>query len=135
MDEEARRRKTWPNFVLEFTEAHQEFRDTDATVDELGFHSTNEIVSQIVDQLRNEYTPLADTSTHPEVCIPITETPPPIQAAESIPDYTHNLTEPVANTIQQVDPAMAMLMTTMMANMESTRLRIEGEERQGGYRN
>ena len=67
--------------------------------------------------------------------MPITEAPPPIQATESIPDYTENLTAPVENTIQQVDPSITTLMTTIMANMESTRLRIEGEERQGGYRN
>ena len=65
MDEKPRGRKTWPNFVLEFTEAHQELRDTDATVDDLGFHSANAIVPQIVEQLRNKYTPPADTPTHP----------------------------------------------------------------------
>ena len=80
--------KTWPNFVLTFTEAHQELRDTDTTMDELGFRSTNSIVFHIVEHLRNEYTPPTDTSTHPEVCIPITEIPLPIQAADSILDTT-----------------------------------------------
>ena len=46
--------KLWPNFILSFTEALRELRDTDATVDEFGFHSANAIVSQIVEQLRNE---------------------------------------------------------------------------------
>ena len=62
----------------------------------------------------------------------ITEAPPPIQEAESISAYTDNITAPVTNTIQHVEPSMATLMTTMMANMESMRLRIEGGERQGG---
>ena len=69
---------------MALTEAHQELRDTDATVNELGFHSANAIVSQIVNQLRNEYTPPTDTPQDPEVCRSITEAPPPIQVAESI---------------------------------------------------
>ena len=85
MKEEARGRETWPNLVLVFTEAHQQLVDTDATVDELGFHSANAIVSQIFNQFHNEYTPPVYTPTHPELCMPITEAPLPIQAAESIP--------------------------------------------------
>ena len=41
----------------DFTEAHQELRDTDATVDELGFHSANALVAQIVEQLRDKVPP------------------------------------------------------------------------------
>merc|ERR1719148_486318 len=44
--------ETMANFKLTFTDAHQELRDTDASVDELGFHSANAIVEQIVQQLR-----------------------------------------------------------------------------------
>ena len=46
--------QTWQNFKLEFTTAHQELRDTGATVDELGFSSANAIVAQIFDQIRAE---------------------------------------------------------------------------------
>ena len=46
--------QTWQNFKLEFTTAHQELRNTGATVDELGFSSANAIVAQIVDQIRAE---------------------------------------------------------------------------------
>ena len=46
--------KMWVNFKQTFTEARQELRDTDATVDEFGFHSTNTIVTQIFQQLREE---------------------------------------------------------------------------------
>ena len=35
---------TWTNFKSTFVEAHQELRDTDASIVELGFHSENEIV-------------------------------------------------------------------------------------------
>ena len=66
MNKETRGCKTWPNFILSFTKAHQEIRDTDATVDELGFHSANAIVSQILEQLRKEYTPSAEVNTLPE---------------------------------------------------------------------
>ena len=43
---------TYANFKLHFTEAHQELRATDATVDELGYHSANAIVQQIVEQMQ-----------------------------------------------------------------------------------
>ena len=46
--------QTWPSFKLDFTPAHQELSDTDATVDELGFSSANAIVAQTVNQLRAE---------------------------------------------------------------------------------
>ena len=41
----------------DFTEAHQELRDTDTTVNELGLHSVNAIVAQMVEQLRDEFPP------------------------------------------------------------------------------
>ena len=44
----------WPNFKIEFTAAHQELRDTVATIDNLGFSSANAIIAQIVNQLRAE---------------------------------------------------------------------------------
>ena len=42
-------------------------------MDEVGFHSANEILSQIVNQLRNKYTLPVDKPTDPEVCMSITE--------------------------------------------------------------
>ena len=71
--------KPWSNFIDHFRQAHQELRETDATVDELGYHSANAIVEQIVDQLRQEH----DTSNPPENnIVPTIEdapTPPPEQ--------------------------------------------------------
>ena len=46
--------QTWPEFKTFFLEVHQELRDTYTSVDELGFYSTNTIVEQIVNQLRQE---------------------------------------------------------------------------------
>ena len=40
--------KTWPNFMDHFRQAHQELRDTDTSMSELGFQSANAIVEQIV---------------------------------------------------------------------------------------
>ena len=64
-----------------FTDAHQELRDIDATVNELGFHSTKAIVSQIAEQLRDEVptnnaNPSPDFQTSPPPGYP-PETPPP----------------------------------------------------------
>ena len=92
--------KPRPNLVLVFIEVHQELRDIDTTVDELGFHTANAIVSQIMNQLRKKYTPPADKTKHTEVCIPITEAPPPSPAADYITPYTETLTAPVTNAIQ-----------------------------------
>ena len=52
VDETPLLQQTWPNFKLDFTTAHQELRNTDATVDKLGFSSANVIVAQIINQLR-----------------------------------------------------------------------------------
>ena len=41
--------KTWPNMKQNFTDAHLELRDADTTVNDLGFHSANTIVAQIVE--------------------------------------------------------------------------------------
>ena len=102
-------------------------------MDELGCHSANAIVSQIVEQLRNEYTHSVETSTLPEASMNNPETSLPRQTTEVNSDYTDVPTAPTANAIQQADPAMATLMLTMMANVEDMRLRMEGNKRQGGY--
>ena len=59
---------------------------------------------------------------------------PPIPPRQKTPIVTHDNqkvgpppTQEIAN-VTQADPTMATLMTTMMANMETTRLRIEGQE-------
>ena len=44
--------KTWTNFMTHFCQDHQELRDTDTTIDELGFQSDNAIVEQIFKRLR-----------------------------------------------------------------------------------
>ena len=41
--------QTWANLKIDFTDAYQELRSTDATVDELELSSANVIVAQIVD--------------------------------------------------------------------------------------
>ena len=54
MDEAARIQKLWLIFKDVLTEAHQELRDADLTVNELRFHRANVIVKQIVEQLSDE---------------------------------------------------------------------------------
>ena len=38
--------KTWLNFMTHFRQTHQELRDTETSMSELGFHSTNGIVEK-----------------------------------------------------------------------------------------
>ena len=96
----------WPSFKLYFTTAHQEVRDTEATIDELGFSSANAIVAQIVDQLRDEVP--VEIEAEPHV---VTITPSPL--SDNIP---------TANVVQAAsDPAIVSLTASMMASMEKMR--------------
>ena len=102
--------QTWPNFKLDFTTSHQELRDIDVTVDELGFSSANAIVAQIVDQLRAELS--IEMEAEPHI---VTTTPSPL---------SDNL--PTANAVQTTsDRTIASLMVSMMASMETMRARLE----------
>ena len=99
----------WPNCKLDFTTVHQELRDTDVTVDKLGFSSANAIIAQIVDQLRAEV--LLESELEPQI---ITTTP-------SSP--SENL--PTANTVHSTsDSAIISLMASMMASMEEMRAQV-----------
>ena len=44
----------WIRFIDHFRQAHQELRDTDTSMAELGYQSANAIVEKIVGQLREE---------------------------------------------------------------------------------
>ena len=44
--------QTWIEFVNFFCEDHHELRETETSMDDLGYQSANVILSQIVDQLR-----------------------------------------------------------------------------------
>ena len=89
--------QTWANFNPNFTATHQELRDTDTTVNELGFSSANAIVEKVVDQLRAEV---------PEVESEIVITKP-LQPCNNLPSA--NATQTTSN------PAIAILMASMMA--------------------
>ena len=45
--------KTWLNVIDHFRQAHQTL-NTDSTIEKLDFHSTDAIVEQIIDRLREE---------------------------------------------------------------------------------
>ena len=45
--------KTWLNVIDHFRQAHQKL-NTDSTIEKLDFHSTDAIVEQIIDRLREE---------------------------------------------------------------------------------
>ena len=125
MDEETGRRFFWLNMKHNFTEVHQELCNTDATVDELGFHSENAIVGQIIEQLRDKVptdnaNPSPDSQPAPPLGYPPESSLPPSNPSNTGID--------IANSIQIIDPAMVTLMATLMANMEATRLRIEGNK-------
>ena len=87
--------KTYANFKLHFTEAHLELRATDATVDELGYHSANAVVQQIVDQLRLATTdepPLESSSQFSGIDqnLPPVVLPAPEHAPSPVPQTTNS---------------------------------------------
>ena len=49
--------KTWDNFKYDFREAHLELRETEGTIDEIGFHNANAIVDQVMARLQVKPTP------------------------------------------------------------------------------
>ena len=55
--------------MTHFCQAHQELRDTDTTIDKLGFQSANAIVEQIVERLREaeENEPVILPPPHPPI--------------------------------------------------------------------
>ena len=118
--------KTWPNFKHEFIEAHQELRNTYATMDELSFYIANTIVLHIFEQLRNKVPneiPPDDENTRT----------PNLYAQPRIRISPTPISEKLSNAVQQGDPAMATAMTIMMANTEAMRLYIEGADNNRGY--
>ena len=54
MDEETDSGKMWDNFIIHFRKSHQELRDTDMSISELGYQSANAIVEQIFERLQEE---------------------------------------------------------------------------------
>ena len=110
--------KTWLNFMTHFRQAHQELRDTDTSVEELGFQSANAIVEQIVDCLRTEEESIVPSSPlqyalPPEYAqSPTPLPPPPPPPAAQLPP-----TQQQANAVVPTDPNAAVLQA-MMSNMQ-----------------
>ena len=92
---------------MHFTLAHTELRATDSTVDELGYHSANAMVTQIVEQLRQ-----AAAQDHqefpagPDLHPPPLPPPPPVQEPA-----------PTANAVVQT-PATDPIMVQLLAQMQ-----------------
>ena len=117
--------KTWLNFMTHFRQAHQELRDTDATVDELGYHSANAIVEQIVDRLRLEN----------EVEPPPYQTPPNEGNYETPPAPTAPPPPAQANAVQTPTDPNLLLMQQMMQSMQSMQSRLDNLSGGGRGRN
>ena len=103
--------------MAHFRQAHHELRDTDTSMAELGFHSANAIVEQIVDRLRDEEDngfydlPPVYAAPSPSV-IPTAAPPPPPPPTPPILS-----TQQQANSVVPADPNTAVLQA-MMNNMQ-----------------
>ena len=117
--------KTWLNFMSHFRQAHQELRDTDTSMEELGYQSANAIVEQIVARLQEEdNTPPPTTYPYPSPSPTPTPTahiayPPPeyIPPPTLQPPPNHHPPPPQANAVTPVD-TNAAAMQVMMQNMQ-----------------
>ena len=107
--------KTCAIFKDTFTDAHQDLRNKETIVDELVFYSSNAIVTQLVEQLRDKIPALEDS-------------PPPQLPAPLASDNLPTVMPGLANVIQQADPSIATLIQTMMTSIEAMRLRIDGNK-------
>ena len=96
--------QTWQDFQDFFTVTHQDLRDTEASINEIGSQLTNAIVTQIVDELRNENILQNQTEDTPVVA---PDPPPP----------------PVAPSTQE--STLVNLMNTMQSNMEAMRAQLD----------
>ena len=102
--------QTWSNFKLDFTTAHQDLRDTNSTVDKLGFSSANGIIAQIVNHLGAE------------VPVKIESEPQVVMTTPSL--LSDNL--PTVNAAQAAyNPDITSLMASRMSIMEIMRARLE----------
>ena len=138
--------KTWANFIDHFRQAHQELRDTDTTINQLGFHSANAIVKQIVDCLReeddtrmrvqNEFHTVQPTPTPGYEMSPppgFDLSPPPAPPTVA---HTPILDPPQANAVLSTDLNTAVL-KDMMRSMQLLHDNMHQTFRQGrgrGYR-
>ena len=121
--------KTWPNFIDHFRQAHQELRDTDTTINELGFQSANAIVEQIVAALQQ-----ADAADASGLQAP-PGFPPAMYAPPAEPVHVQQLAAPAQAPSPSIAPAYVpaplqanavlppvdpntTLMHTMMQNMQ-----------------
>ena len=114
--------KTWNNFMDHFRTAYEELRYTDATIDELGYHSDHAIIEKIVDRLREED---PDTTEKEPTYQPAMAPTPPVQD-QTLPPTSHQ-----ANAV--VDPNVAVMeqMTTNMTTILETLNHNGGSQGQG----
>lgn len=108
--------KIWANFKQMFIDTDQDFYDTHATVDELGFCSAEAIVAQIVYQIREDMTPYH--KSYPFV--------PPIAPPKNPNQRTHANSQGIAKSTYNNRVMTTTLRSKMVANMRSTKLRIQG---------
>ena len=119
--------QTWVNFKNNFTAPHQELRDMDTTVNELGFHITNAIVSQIIEKLRAEA---------PEETKYILSELPAQPALLPQQTEIHPKVVPVTNAVHvdaSVNPAMVTITSTIAAMVDDIRVKMKGLEHSCGY--
>ena len=105
--------QTWQDFQDVFTTAHQELRETEASVGEIGFQSANAIISQMVNQVVTEL----------RAKIPQREPPVEQEPPENPPVTNPPLVLAIGTPAP--DTNMIAMLTTIQANIYAMCLQME----------
>ena len=110
--------QTYEALKIHFSATHTELRATDSTVDELGYHSANAMVAQIVEQLR--VATVQDPQEFPEG-----PEPPPLPLHIPIQEPA-----PTANKVVHA-PTTDPIMVQILAKMQQMQQQLNNQNNQG----
>ena len=112
--------KTGTNFMTKFCQAHQELRNTNTKIDELGFQSSNAIVENIVKRL-------IEAEENEPVILP----PPPPSNPQAIPIQPQQQANAVIPPLYQTALIQTMMQNIMMMHDHMHQNYITGHHGQG----
>ena len=105
--------QTWQDFQDVFSVAHQELRETESTIDDIGFQSANAIISQMANQVVAEL-----RAELPQREPTMVQTPPEPSPPSSTPLA-------LATGTPSTEATMMTMFATMQVNMDAMRLQME----------
>ena len=109
--------QSWQDFQDVFTTSHQELRETEASLDDMGYQSENAMVIQMVNQVIAELRSEIPEREHTFVTLRHENPPPSVPLALAVDSPAP-------------DPNAMSMFDTVQANMDAMRLQMEAENQQ-----